>query len=391
MGCVVSVARLPMPSDEMGLVEFWDVGGHPAFRESRSLFYHQDAHIDGVMLVYDLANPRSAAGLSAWLDELAAFGLAPRSSEGYGRPKPTGALWWWRLLTWLWSSSSGQSGARMRDAGGGGTGADSSGAMDDLSFPTTAAAAGADLEGGISPPSFVIVANKRELRQKGQADLRELLPTFRGGVIETSAAALDIEAFAPFFRDVRRHRRALCAHHEQRPDDIERLWGNSSGSGGSCKAADGGFATMPTARRVWGSPDGGDGTAMVRQRSRRSSRDDKWSRVGSDDGDSWASHYADDSLDSAYGSGVDSGGVGGGGGDGGCGGSSESNSTFGGAREATGSNARELGGRGGGSSFGRDASKRRWSPNDRRNSAADVATVDITAFLPRPDEPKKCA
>eukprot|EP01025_Chloroclados_australasicus_P010595 TRINITY_DN14370_c0_g1_i4.p1 TRINITY_DN14370_c0_g1~~TRINITY_DN14370_c0_g1_i4.p1 ORF type:complete len:176 (-),score=6.66 TRINITY_DN14370_c0_g1_i4:122-649(-) len=61
-------------------VEIWDVGGQARYKKLRSLFYRD---INGVVLVYDLANSWSLSALHKWAEEIARKGtfVAPLPSE----------------------------------------------------------------------------------------------------------------------------------------------------------------------------------------------------------------------------------------------------------------------------------------------------------------------
>lgn len=69
LGCNISVMThtLVEQTERKVLIEFWDVGGHRNYADSRAVFYHQ---INGVMLVHDSTNMKSFQHLKAWLDEL---------------------------------------------------------------------------------------------------------------------------------------------------------------------------------------------------------------------------------------------------------------------------------------------------------------------------------
>jgi GTPase SAR1 family protein len=54
-------------SEKKIVVEFWDVGGHRNYADSRQVFYHQ---INGILLVHDSTNRKSFQHLKNWLDEL---------------------------------------------------------------------------------------------------------------------------------------------------------------------------------------------------------------------------------------------------------------------------------------------------------------------------------
>lgn len=69
LGCDVSVMvhTLAGHTERKVLVEFWDVGGHRNYADSRGVFYHQ---INGVFLVHDSSNRKSFNHLKSWLEEL---------------------------------------------------------------------------------------------------------------------------------------------------------------------------------------------------------------------------------------------------------------------------------------------------------------------------------
>jgi len=71
VGCHVAV-KLFARTDDQGqrrplVIEFFDVGGHRNYADSRSVFYHK---INGVLLVHDVNNKKSFAHLRTWLDEI---------------------------------------------------------------------------------------------------------------------------------------------------------------------------------------------------------------------------------------------------------------------------------------------------------------------------------
>ena len=49
------------------IIEFFDVGGHRNYADSRSVFYHK---LNGIILVHDLNNKKSFSNLRDWLDEV---------------------------------------------------------------------------------------------------------------------------------------------------------------------------------------------------------------------------------------------------------------------------------------------------------------------------------
>lgn len=72
LGCNVQVLVHTLVDQQTELerkiiVEFWDIGGHRNFSDSRHVFYHQ---INGVMLVHDYSNKKSFNNLKSWLLEL---------------------------------------------------------------------------------------------------------------------------------------------------------------------------------------------------------------------------------------------------------------------------------------------------------------------------------
>ena len=67
VGCACSVLCREVDGRKH-FIEFWDVGGHQSYQLSRQMFYRG---LDGVLLVYDLANSRSKYNLRKWVNELA--------------------------------------------------------------------------------------------------------------------------------------------------------------------------------------------------------------------------------------------------------------------------------------------------------------------------------
>lgn len=55
------------PAQKSYFIEFWDVGGSSAHRNSRPVFYHG---VNGIILVHDLSNRKSKANLNKWLIEI---------------------------------------------------------------------------------------------------------------------------------------------------------------------------------------------------------------------------------------------------------------------------------------------------------------------------------
>ncbi|CAM9505618.1 unnamed protein product [Discosporangium mesarthrocarpum] len=72
IGCGVEVKLLSGEVDRF--IEFWDVGGHSDAAATRRAFY-EGADAAGVILVYDLSNPRYLTGLVGWVDELRRGGV----------------------------------------------------------------------------------------------------------------------------------------------------------------------------------------------------------------------------------------------------------------------------------------------------------------------------
>jgi len=98
VGAHISV-RLFTWKDSAGLdrqlvIEFFDVGGHRNYAESRSVFYHK---INGIILVHDLNNKKSFSHLRAWLDDIVredaerkAKGLSGVEETFFSRRESTG-------------------------------------------------------------------------------------------------------------------------------------------------------------------------------------------------------------------------------------------------------------------------------------------------------------
>lgn len=62
-------------------VEFWDVGGHEDYEDSRKVFY---SGIDGLILVYDVSNAKSLTNLRKWWDEICAVDLEMKKKLSVG-------------------------------------------------------------------------------------------------------------------------------------------------------------------------------------------------------------------------------------------------------------------------------------------------------------------
>ena len=56
------------------VLEIWDCGGQPQFKETRSIYYRKTA---GILLCFDLANRKSFEHLSDWLEEITSYGGSP--------------------------------------------------------------------------------------------------------------------------------------------------------------------------------------------------------------------------------------------------------------------------------------------------------------------------
>mmetsp|Transcript_29047 Transcript_29047/g.66079 ORF Transcript_29047/g.66079 Transcript_29047/m.66079 type:complete len:264 (-) Transcript_29047:7-798(-) len=75
VGCSISVLAARVDGKDV-MVELWDVGGSRHYAHIRSTFYDG---IDGVLLVYDVANLKSYHSLSGWLFELCCRSDPPSS------------------------------------------------------------------------------------------------------------------------------------------------------------------------------------------------------------------------------------------------------------------------------------------------------------------------
>mmetsp|Transcript_35165 Transcript_35165/g.57917 ORF Transcript_35165/g.57917 Transcript_35165/m.57917 type:complete len:306 (+) Transcript_35165:32-949(+) len=80
-GCEVKVKEIgPKKPFTHRFVEFWEVGGNPAFEGSRDIFY-KHVQFDGVMLVHDLSRS-SMASLTQWIGDLSdSIGRTTREEE----------------------------------------------------------------------------------------------------------------------------------------------------------------------------------------------------------------------------------------------------------------------------------------------------------------------
>lgn len=55
-----------LSSSSSYFLELWDIGGSPAHKQGRAVFYQQ---VNGIILVHDLTNRKSHANLTKWLSE----------------------------------------------------------------------------------------------------------------------------------------------------------------------------------------------------------------------------------------------------------------------------------------------------------------------------------
>eukprot|EP01024_Parvocaulis_polyphysoides_P043947 TRINITY_DN40376_c0_g1_i2.p1 TRINITY_DN40376_c0_g1~~TRINITY_DN40376_c0_g1_i2.p1 ORF type:complete len:225 (-),score=18.57 TRINITY_DN40376_c0_g1_i2:67-741(-) len=82
IGCETYVKLIYYPNSEGKpfFVEFWDVGGQARYKKLRPLFYRD---VNGVILVYDVANSWSYSSLHKWAEEIALKGtfVAPLPVE----------------------------------------------------------------------------------------------------------------------------------------------------------------------------------------------------------------------------------------------------------------------------------------------------------------------
>lgn len=155
-------------------IEFRDVGGHPAYKEARSMFY--SVPYDGVMLVYDLCNPRSLRGLPGWLNELSAHGL--------------------------------KIGAAYQSNGA------SSGHKYDLEME----------EGANTTIPLLLVGNKSDVVCT-QSTHKEVLPDYEGLAVQASAFNLDDSVFTAFFERAIRHRASVQERVVPQSRNYEGSWG----------------------------------------------------------------------------------------------------------------------------------------------------------------------
>ena len=73
--CPVCRRKLPFYVNNKNVVlEIWDCGGQPQFKEARSIYYRKTA---GILLCFDLANRKSFEHLSDWLKEITSYGGSP--------------------------------------------------------------------------------------------------------------------------------------------------------------------------------------------------------------------------------------------------------------------------------------------------------------------------
>lgn len=90
LGCNVQVMLHTMvdksnSTERKLIIEFWDIGGHRNFSDSRAVFFHQ---INGVFLVHDYANKKSFNNLKTWLEELEREDTAKRQRDMVGVEEP---------------------------------------------------------------------------------------------------------------------------------------------------------------------------------------------------------------------------------------------------------------------------------------------------------------
>uniref|UniRef100_A0A8D8WQI5 Rab-like protein 3 n=2 Tax=Cacopsylla melanoneura TaxID=428564 RepID=A0A8D8WQI5_9HEMI len=71
IGCTVDVKlheyKEGTPDQKTFFIELWDIGGRPAYANTRHIFYNS---VDGIILVHDLTNRKSQENLSKWLLEV---------------------------------------------------------------------------------------------------------------------------------------------------------------------------------------------------------------------------------------------------------------------------------------------------------------------------------
>ncbi|CAM9952121.1 unnamed protein product [Scytosiphon promiscuus] len=73
VGCNVDVKMVDARNADRS-IEFWDVGGNPDAALARGMFL-EGCEAAGVLLVYDVSNPRSLRELRAWVKELSSAGV----------------------------------------------------------------------------------------------------------------------------------------------------------------------------------------------------------------------------------------------------------------------------------------------------------------------------
>ncbi|CAN0083283.1 unnamed protein product, partial [Hapterophycus canaliculatus] len=73
VGCNIDVKVLNHRNADRS-IEFWDVGGNPDAALARGMFF-EGCEAAGVLLVYDVSNPRSLRQVRAWVDELESAGV----------------------------------------------------------------------------------------------------------------------------------------------------------------------------------------------------------------------------------------------------------------------------------------------------------------------------
>ena len=86
VGCEVTVMRHTVVGrhdarERAVLVEFWDVGGHRDYADSRAVFYH---NVNAIWLVHDVSNRKTLANLRSWLDEICREDADKRAREHHG-------------------------------------------------------------------------------------------------------------------------------------------------------------------------------------------------------------------------------------------------------------------------------------------------------------------
>eukprot|EP00752_Nemacystus_decipiens_P002593 g2426.t1 len=184
IGCNVDVKLLARGYADRS-IEFWDVGGNPDAALARGMFF-EDSEAAGVLLVYDVSNPRSLRELRGWTDELASAGV--------------------RIL-----GSGGNMGARSCGAGTpgaseGGTALRHQDREDGLESLTDLEGGSGGIGGAAGAVPFLMVGTKEEMGEGVRRSGARLAAELGMGHVAVCARRLDNdEHFDRFFSEVFRH------------------------------------------------------------------------------------------------------------------------------------------------------------------------------------------